>query len=119
MAEHDTADRDTEDGADEPGREKPAAEAGERREPTGGERQHVANIAVQRQVAVVIEQPDRREEDDRQRIGEGEPGQKKRRAPRKSLVRTGTIRTSLREFGASIIMPPPIAIETWPTTGLS
>jgi hypothetical protein len=68
---------------------------------------------------VVVEQPDRREDDDRECIGERGPDQKKRRAPRKSLVRIGTIRTSLREFGASIIMPPPIAIDTWPTTGLS
>jgi hypothetical protein len=70
-------------------------------------------------VVVVRELPDRRERDDRNRPCDEERSQKKRLAPRKSLVRMGTMRTSLREFGDSIICPFPIAIETWPTTGLS
>ena len=54
------------------------------------------------------------------RTGErGLVSRRDRRAPRKSLVRTGTMRTSLAEFGASIIWPPPMYIATWPTTGCS
>jgi len=55
VAEHDAADRDAERRADEPGREKPAAEQRERREPAHGERQHIARVAVRRQVPVVVE----------------------------------------------------------------
>ena len=54
--------------------------------------------------------------------GSAEPNQvqpRNRRTPRKSLVRTGTMRTSLREFGASTMWPPPMYIATWPTTGCS
>jgi hypothetical protein len=52
---------------------------------------------------VVRKLADRRERQDRDRSGDQECSQKKRLAPRKSLVLIGTIRTSLREFGASII----------------
>jgi hypothetical protein len=88
-------------------------------EPRDEQRQRVGGIAAQRNVMVVRELADRREGENRHRTGDEQCSQKKRLAPRKSLVLIGTMRTSLFEFGASIIWPFPIAIETWPTTGLS
>lgn len=70
-------------------------------------------------MVVMGELTDRREREDRDRPTDQERLQKNPRAPRKSLVLIGTMRTSLRELGDSIIWPFPIAIETWPTTGLS
>jgi hypothetical protein len=88
-------------------------------EPRDEQRQRVGRIATERDMVVVRELPDRRERADRDQACNEERSQKKRLAPRKSLVRMGTMRTSLREFGDSIICPFPIAIETWPTIGLS
>ena len=68
-------------------------------------------------MVIVRELADRREEQDRDHPGKSEGSQKNLRTPRKSLVRTGTMRTSLAEFGASIIFPPPMYIATWPPTG--
>jgi hypothetical protein len=88
-------------------------------EPGDEQRQRVRRVAAERDVMVVGELADRREGEDRDRARNEERSQRKRLAPRKSLVLIGTMRTLLREFGASIIWPFPIAIETWPTTGLS
>jgi hypothetical protein len=88
-------------------------------EPCDEQRQRVGGVAAKRDMVVMRELTDRREGDDRNRTGEEKRSQKKRLAPRKSLVLIGTTRTSLRELGASIIWPFPIAIETCPTTGLS
>ena len=97
-------------------------------EPAGEQRQRVGRVAGERDVVVVRELADRREEQDRDRSASracekaSTPRRqtpKNLRTPRKSLVRTGTIRTSLAEFGASIIFPPPMYMATWPTTGCS
>ena len=88
-------------------------------EPRDEQRQRVGGVAAERDMVVMRELADRRERDDRDRASGQERSQKKRLAPRKSLVLIGTMRTSLRELGDSIIWPPPIAIETWPTTGCS
>ena len=118
VREHDHADRDAERNAREPRRQEAPGEAGDE-EPGREEREHVRREAADRDAAVVGQAADRREGDDRDRAADGEPRQKKRRTPRKSLVRTGTMRTSLREFGDSIILPPPMYIATCPTTGCS
>ena len=118
VAEDDHADGDADRHAPEPGWQEPAGEAREH-EPGGEQRQRVGRIAGERDVMVVRELADRREEKDRDRPGERERLQKNLRAPRKSLVRTGTMRTSLAEFGASIISPPPMYMATWPTIGCS
>ena len=80
-------------------------------------------VAAGRETPVVRELADRREHDDRGCVGCRVPTghSKKRLAPRNSLARwlTGMIRTSLSEFGASIIIPLPMYIVTWPTTGRS
>jgi hypothetical protein len=81
-------------------------------EPAREQRQPVTRVTGGREMPVMGQLADRRECDDRNRTGEGRAPQKNRRAPRKSLVRTGTMRTSLAEFGASIIRPPPMYIET-------
>ena len=88
-------------------------------EPRDEKREPVTRVPRGRKVAVMRQLADCREKDDRGRAGERRASQKKRRAPRKSLMRTGTMRTSLAEFGASIIWPPPMYIATWPTIGCS
>lgn len=88
-------------------------------EPRDEQRQRVGGIPTERDVVVVREPADRREREDRDGSRDQERSQRKRLAPRKSLVLIGTMRTSLRELGASIIWPFPIAIETWPTIGRS
>jgi hypothetical protein len=118
VAEGDHADRDAERQAAEPGGDEPPGQRGDA-EPAGEERQRVCGVAADGEMVVVRELPDRREDDDRDEAGDREPAQKKRRAPRKSLVRTGTIRTALAEFGDSIMRPPPTYIATCPTTGRS
>jgi hypothetical protein len=111
---HDDAERDARDP-----RWDEAARRVRDGEPRDEQRQSVGGVAAERNMVVMRELTDRREGDDRNRTGEEKRSQKKRLAPRKSLVLIGTMRTSLRELGASIIWPFPIAIETWPTTGLS
>jgi hypothetical protein len=96
----------------EPGRDEAPTEERRRAKPAGEQGQRVARVAGRRKVTMVGQLADRRERDDRQRPGKGRASQKNRRAPRKSLVRTGTTRTSLAEFGDSIIRPPPMYIET-------
>jgi hypothetical protein len=72
--------------------------------PTKGKR--VRGVAAQRHAAVMRQLADRREDDDRDDTGDRKTRHRQKlRAPSKSLVRTGTMRTSLREFGASIISP--------------
>jgi len=109
---------DAEGHAREPRRDEAA---GHRRdgEPRNEQWQRVGGITDERDMMVVRELADRRERDYRHGTGDQQRLQKKRLAPRKSLLLIGTMRTSLREFGASIIWPFPIAIETCPTTGLS
>ena len=119
MAEHGGAQKDSGGDPSEPGRQEAALEERCRSKPAGEERQRVARITDGRQVTVVGQLADRRERDDRKRAGEGGASQRNRRAPRKSLVRTGTMRTSLAEFGDSIIRPLPMYIDTCPTTGCS
>ena len=112
------ANRDARRDAEQPRRQEPTA--GEReRAPAAEQRQRIRRVAGERDSVVVGELADRREREDRDDAGNEQRSQKNLRAPRKSLVLTGTMRTSLWEFGASIISPLPSAIETWPTTGLS
>jgi hypothetical protein len=118
MAEGDHADRDAGGHAAEPRRDE-TARHGREREPTGEKRQRVRRVAARGNVVVVGELADRREDGDRDEAGDCETAQKKRRTPRKSLVRTGTMRTALAEFGDSIMRPPPMYIATCPTTGRS
>ena len=118
VAERDHPRDDAERHANEPGWDE-AAGCVRDGEPGDEQRQRIGRVAAERDVVVVRELADRREREDRDGAGDQERSQKKRLAPRKSLVLIGTMRTSLREFGASIICPFPIAIETWPTTGLS
>jgi hypothetical protein len=118
VAEGDHADRDTQRYAAQPRRDEAPRHRRER-EPAGEKRQCVGRIPARGDVMVVRELADRREDDDRNEAGDRETAQKKRRTPRKSLVRTGTIRTELAEFGASIMRPPPMYMATWPTTGCS
>ena len=118
VAEDESACQHPRGDAGEP-RDEEAAAREDERPPRREERERVGGVAARRDAAVVLQPADRREGDDRDRAGEAERSQKNRRTPRKSLVRTGTMRTSLREFGASIIRPPPTYIATWPTTGCS
>jgi hypothetical protein len=89
-----------------------APEEERRAEPTRKERQRIPRIAGRGEVAVMRELPDRREGDDGKRARERGASQRNRRAPRKSFVRTGTMRTSLAEFGDSIMRPPPMYMAT-------
>jgi hypothetical protein len=118
VAEGDHADRDTERYATEPRRDEAPCHRRDR-EPAREKRQRVRGVAARGDVVVVRKLADRREDDDRNEAGDRETAQKKRRTPRKSLVRTGTMRTELAEFGDSIMRPPPMYIATWPTTGCS
>jgi hypothetical protein len=118
VAEGDHADRDTQRYAAQPRRDEAPRQRRDR-EPAREKRQRVRGVAARGDVVVVRELPDSREDDDRDEAGDPETAQKNRRTPRKSLVRTGTIRTELAEFGASIMRPPPMYMATWPTTGCS
>jgi hypothetical protein len=118
MAEHNHAHEDAGSHAREPRGDEPACQR-RSSEPACKQRQRIARVAAERDVMLVRELADRREDDDRNDAGERERSQKKRRTPRKSVVRTGTTRTSLAEFGDSIIRPPPMNMATWPTTGCS
>jgi hypothetical protein len=118
MAERDHPRDHAEGDAGEPRRDEAAGQVRDD-EPGDEQRQGVGRVAAERDVVVVRELADRRERENRDRTRDQERPQRKRLAPRKSLVLIGTMRTSLREFGASIIWPFPITIETWPTTGLS
>ena len=118
MAEGDHADRDAERHPAQPRRHEPPRQRRDG-EPAGEERQRIGGVPARRDVMVVRQLADRREDDDRNQAGDRETAQKNRRTPRKSLVRTGTMRTELAEFGASIMRPPPMYIATWPTTGCS
>jgi hypothetical protein len=105
--------------AGKPRANETAAEEGRCAEPARKQWQRIAGVARRGEVAMMRQLADRRERDDCDRAGESGAPQKNRRAPRKSLVRTGTMRTSLAEFGASIIRPSPMYIATCPTTGCS
>jgi hypothetical protein len=118
VAEGDHADRDAERHPAQPRRHEPPRQRRDG-EPAGEERQRIGGVPARRDVMVVRQLADRREDDDRNQAGDRETAQKNRRTPRKSLVRTGTMRTELAEFGASIMRPPPMYIATWPTTGCS
>jgi hypothetical protein len=118
MAEGDHADRDAGGHAAEPRRDEAPCERSET-EPAREQRQRVGAVAARGNVMVVGELADRREDGDRDEAGDRETAQKKRRTPRKSLVRTGTMRTALAEFGDSTMRPPPMYIATCPTTGRS
>ena len=118
MAERDHPRDHAERHAEEPRRDEPTRCVRDH-EPGDEQRERISGVAARRDVVVVRELADRRERDDCDPAGDQERSQKNRLAPRKSLVRIGTMRTSLREFGASIICPLPSTIETWPTTGLS
>ena len=111
MAERDHPRCDAEGDPPEPRREEPPRQV-RNREPRHEQRQCIRGVAAGRDVVVVRELADCRERDDRDSSGDQERPQKNLRAPRKSLVLIGTTRTSLREFGDSIINPPPSAIET-------
>lgn len=119
MAENRRAQQDTGAHARKPRADETAVEERRRAEPAREQWQRIPGVAGRREVAVMRQLADRRERDDCDRAGEGGALQKNRRAPRKSLVRTETMRTSLAEFGASIMRPPPMYIATWPTTGCS
>jgi hypothetical protein len=119
VAEDDHADEDADRHAAEPRRHEATAGHAREDEPRPEQWQHVRGITADRNVLVVRELADRREHHDRDRAGESEASQKNLRTPRKSLVRTGTMRTSLAEFGDSIIFPSPMYMATWPTTGCS
>lgn len=118
VAERDQACDDAERHAGEPRREE-AARSIRSREPRDEQRERIGRVTAEGNVVVVRKLADRRERKDRHGPRNEERSQKNLRAPRKSLVLIGTMRTSLREFGASIICPFPSTIETWPTTGLS
>jgi hypothetical protein len=102
VTEHDHPRHYAERDAGEP-RQDEAARGVRDREPREEQRQRVGRVTAERDVVVVRELADRREGEDRDRTGDQEGSQRKRLAPRKSLVLIGTMRTSLREFGASII----------------
>ena len=118
VTERDHPRDDAEGHADEPRRNEAASHRRDG-EPRNEQWQRVGGVAAERDVVVVRELADRREREDGYCAGDQQRSQKKRLAPRKSLVLIGTMRTSLRELGDSIICPFPIAIETWPTTGCS
>ena len=79
-------------------------------------RQRIARIARRMEPALVGEQADRDEDEDRDGVRDrrSQGHATNRRAPRKSEARIGTTRTSLAEFGDSIIIPPPRNIATCP-----